>query len=82
MASVEAPFRWVSAETVFALSAFVTSLSWQGLLVVVDDVAHHALPGRFQLIASIVGNLIVLDLAVVAAVRWAGVDTGSARVGP
>jgi len=54
---------------VFAVSAFVASLSWQTLLAGVGGVAHHALPGRFRLIASIVGNLIVLGLAVVVAVR-------------
>ncbi|HLA67458.1 MAG TPA: LysE family transporter [Acidimicrobiia bacterium] len=53
--------------TVFAVAAFAASLSWQTLLAGIGGVAHHALPGRFRIGATVAGNLIVLALAAAVA---------------
>lgn len=54
---------------VFAGSAFAASLSWQTLLAAIGASAHRRLPDRFRFIASVVGNLIVLGLAVLVVTR-------------
>jgi len=57
----------VAEGALFVATAFAASLSWQMLLAGVGGVAHHALPDRFRLGASVVGNSIVLSLALIVA---------------
>jgi arginine exporter protein ArgO len=52
----------------FVLAAFAASLSWQTLLAGVGGLAHHALPGRFRVGASVTGSLVVIAMAVIVAV--------------
>ncbi len=55
--------------TVFVLAAFTASLSWQTLLAGIGGLGHHTLSPRFRILASVVGNLVVLALAAVVALR-------------
>ncbi|MGB4975846.1 MAG: hypothetical protein WBR35_03825, partial [Anaerolineae bacterium] len=48
----------------FVLGAAVASLSWQSLLALVGAAAHRRLSPRFQLLTSLLGNLIVLLLGL------------------
>jgi len=54
---------------VFVLAAFGASLSWQTVLAGIGGLGHHALSPRFRTGASVLGNLVVLALAVVVALR-------------
>jgi len=54
---------------VFAVGAFLASLSWQMLLAGIGAVAGQRLPARLRVGTVLVGNLMVLVLAVVIAVR-------------
>lgn len=49
---------------VFALGAFLASLSWQTVLAAVGGFAQHRLSHRAQTVAVIGGNLLILGLAV------------------
>lgn len=51
--------------TLFACGAFLASLSWQTLLAGVGGVARHRLPETLRTGAVVVGNSIVLAMAVV-----------------
>lgn len=53
----------------FVAGAFAASLSWQLLLAGLGATARRHLPGRFRIGAVIVGNLIVLALAVLILLR-------------
>jgi arginine exporter protein ArgO len=48
----------------FALGAFAASLSWQTLLAATGAIARRGLPARFQSLAVVAGNIIILILAV------------------
>jgi arginine exporter protein ArgO len=48
---------------VFAVGAFIASISWQSLLAVIGAVVHRRLPPSARLYTSLAGNLIVLALA-------------------
>jgi arginine exporter protein ArgO len=48
----------------FVVGAFLASLSWQSLLAAVGSLAHRRLPERFRVLASVVGDLIVLAFAL------------------
>jgi arginine exporter protein ArgO len=48
----------------FVLGAFLASASWQLVLAATGAVAHHRLPGRFQVAVSIFGNLLILYFAL------------------
>jgi threonine/homoserine/homoserine lactone efflux protein len=48
----------------FVLGAFLASASWQLILAGTGAVAHHRLPGRFQIAVSVFGNLLILYFAV------------------
>jgi threonine/homoserine/homoserine lactone efflux protein len=54
----------VSEGVLFVIGAFLASLSWQTVLAGIGAVARHRLPRRFQVAAVVVGNLIVLAMAV------------------
>ncbi len=54
---------------VFVASAFAASLSWQTLLAGIGATARQRLPTGFRVGATIAGNLIVLALAAVVALR-------------
>jgi len=54
---------------VFVLAAFGASLSWQTLLAGIGGIGHRTLSPRFRTGASVVGNLVVLGLAAVVALR-------------
>jgi threonine/homoserine/homoserine lactone efflux protein len=49
---------------VFAAGAFLASISWQSFIAVVGAVVHRRLPPSARLYTSLVGNLIVLLLAL------------------
>jgi arginine exporter protein ArgO len=51
----------------FVAGAFLSSLSWQTTLAAIGALAHHRLPPRFQLLISVVGNLVICGFAVVIA---------------
>lgn len=53
----------------FVGGAFAASLSWQTLLAAVGAAAQRRLPVAFRVGATIVGNLIVLALAVMVVLR-------------
>lgn len=53
----------------FVTGAFAASLSWQTLLAGVGAAAHRRLPQGFRIGATVVGNLIVLGLAVLVLLR-------------
>ena len=53
-----------SEKLAFVLGAFLASLSWQSLLAFVGSLFHRRLSDRAQLVASLVGNLIVLGFAL------------------
>lgn len=55
--------------TVFVVAAFAASLSWQTVLAAAGGVAHTALSPRLRTAAGIAGNLIVVGLALVVALR-------------
>lgn len=59
----------VGPSIVFAAAAFAASLSWQTLLAGVGGLGHHTLSPRFRTWAGVAGNLVVLGLAVVVALR-------------
>ncbi|NNC93668.1 MAG: LysE family transporter [Acidimicrobiia bacterium] len=59
----------LSGGVVFAVAAFLASLSWQLLLAGIGAVAGQRLPTRLRRATVLVGNLMVLVLAVVIAVR-------------
>ena len=54
----------VSEGVLFVTGAFLASLSWQTVLAVIGAVARRRVPRRFQVAAVVVGNLIVLVIAV------------------
>ena len=47
----------------FVAGAFLASLSWQTLLAGIGALANRNLPRRFQMVAVVAGNLIVLVIA-------------------
>ena len=49
----------------FVMGAFLASLSWQTLIASVGAFAGHRLSGRARRVVTIVGNLVILALAVV-----------------
>ncbi len=49
---------------VFAAGAFLASISWQSFIAVVGAVVHRRLPPSARLYTSLVGNVIVLLLAL------------------
>ena len=51
----------------FVAGVFLSSLSWQELLAAIGALAHRRLPPTAQLIASLVGNLVVLGFAAAIA---------------
>jgi len=51
-----------SARLAFVLGAALASLSWQTLLAGLGALAHHHLSSRFQIVTSLIGNLIVVGL--------------------
>lgn len=48
----------------FAIGVGLASLSWQTLLAAVGGIAHDRLTGRFQLLAAISGNLLIVFFGV------------------
>lgn len=54
----------VAEGALFVSGAFLASLSWQTLLAGIGAVARRKLPHRFRIAAIVVGNLIVLAIAV------------------
>lgn len=54
----------VAAATVFAVGAFAASLSWQLLLAGIGAFGRRGLPPSARMVALVVGNLIILGLAV------------------
>jgi len=52
----------LSADLLFILGVALSSLSWQALLALVGGVAGRHLSHRFQLLAVVVGNLLVVGL--------------------
>ncbi len=57
------------AGVVFALGAFLASLSWQTLLAIIGGFARNRLTLRTQTIAVVMDNLVLLALAVVILIR-------------
>jgi arginine exporter protein ArgO len=57
------------AGVVFVLGAFLASLSWQTLLAVIGGFAGSRLTSRTQTIAVVMGNLVILALAVVIMIQ-------------
>jgi arginine exporter protein ArgO len=57
------------AGVVFVLGAFLASLSWQTLLAIIGGFARNRLTLRTQTIAVVMGNLVILALAVVILLR-------------
>ena len=53
-----------AGRVMFVLGAAVASLSWQSLLALIGAAAHRRLSPRFQLLTSLLGNLIVLLLGL------------------
>lgn len=53
----------------FVIGAFLASLSWQTLLAGVGAVIRHRLPRRFQVLAVVVGNLVIIAMAVLIVAR-------------
>lgn len=53
----------------FVSGAFLASLSWQTVLAVVGSVAGQRLGARTRTVAAVLGNLVVLTLAVVILVQ-------------
>lgn len=53
----------------FVAGAFLASLSWQTLLAGIGAFARQRLPDRFRVGAVVVGNLVVLAMAAVIALR-------------
>lgn len=53
----------------FVAGAFLASLSWQALLAAMGALGRHRLPERFRAGAAVAGNLVVLAMAVLVAVR-------------
>lgn len=53
---------------VFAVGAFLASLSWQSLLAGVGSLARHALPRQLHAGTAVVGHLVVLAMAVLVVV--------------
>jgi threonine/homoserine/homoserine lactone efflux protein len=56
--------RSTGAAVVFVAGAFLASLSWQTMLATVGALAGHGLSPRFRLIATIVGNVFIIGLAI------------------
>lgn len=54
----------LEAGLLFVVGVGLASLSWQSLLAAVGGAAHSRLPARFQLLAAVLGNLLVLALGV------------------
>lgn len=57
------------AGVAFVFGAFYASLSWQTFLAVIGGFARNRLTVRTQTIAVLVGNLVILALAVVILIR-------------
>jgi threonine/homoserine/homoserine lactone efflux protein len=53
-----------TSKALFVVGAFVASASWQVLLIGAGAVLHHRLPASTQLVAGLVGNLVILAFAV------------------
>lgn len=54
----------IGQRAAFVVGAGLSSLSWQTLLAAVGAMAHRRTSPRFQLLTSIVGNLVVIGLGV------------------
>jgi threonine/homoserine/homoserine lactone efflux protein len=54
----------LGASLIFVAGVGLASLSWQSLLAAVGGTAHSRLPARFQLLAVVLGNLLVLALGL------------------
>ncbi|UCC87673.1 MAG: LysE family transporter [Anaerolineales bacterium] len=54
----------VGERALFVVGAGLASLSWQTLLAGLGAVAHRHMTPRFQMLTSVVGNLVVLGLGV------------------
>jgi len=48
----------------FVLGAGLSSLSWQSLLAAIGALAHRHLPTHFQIVTSVLGNLVVIGFGV------------------
>lgn len=59
----------VNEAALFVTGAFLASLSWQTMLAGIGAVARRKLPRRFRVTAVVVGNLIVLAIAVLIIIR-------------
>lgn len=53
-----------ASRALFVAGAFAASLSWQTLLAVTGAVGRHRLPARARTITGVVGNVVILGLAV------------------
>jgi threonine/homoserine/homoserine lactone efflux protein len=51
----------------FVAGVFLSSLSWQWLLAIVGSVGHRRLSPRWQVVTSVVANLVVLAFAATIA---------------
>jgi arginine exporter protein ArgO len=49
----------------FALGAFLASLSWQTLLAGAGALARHRLSGPARVLAAVLGNLVIVGIAIV-----------------
>jgi arginine exporter protein ArgO len=56
-------------QVVFVIGAGLASLSWQTLLAVLGGLGRERLSPRFQYIAVILGNLIILALGILILLR-------------
>jgi arginine exporter protein ArgO len=56
-------------QVVFVIGAGLASLSWQTLLAVLGGLGRERLSPRFQNIAVILGNLIILALGILILLR-------------
>jgi arginine exporter protein ArgO len=54
----------IGERAVFVAGAALASLSWQSLLAGLGALAHRHVSPRFQILASVVGNLVVILLGV------------------
>jgi threonine/homoserine/homoserine lactone efflux protein len=56
-----------AARAAFVVGAFGASLSWQLLLAGLGAVAHRRLPPRFQVVISVLGNMLIVWFAIAVA---------------
>jgi threonine/homoserine/homoserine lactone efflux protein len=57
-------FDYWGDRAIFVIGAGLASLSWQSLLAGLGALAHRHLSPRFQFIASLLGNLVVIGLGL------------------